>query len=92
MTAATDPWALVMREPVVIAPEERAGIERQWDIFARMTPAQRLDLGLRMSDLALQQRRERLRRRFPDADERGLRWAVVREILRLDPGTDPVPR
>jgi len=80
------------RPPCIIAPEDAAGIERQWAVYARMSPAARLGLGMRMSQLALQQRRARLQRRFPQADARGISWAVIREILQLEPGTDPVPR
>ncbi len=80
------------RPPVVIPAEEVEGIERQWAVFATMTPERRLALGLEMSAFALQQRRERLQRRFPAADAQGIKWAVIREILALEPGTDPVPR
>lgn len=88
---ASDPWALCRRAPVVIAAEDAPAIERQWAAFARMTVQQRLELGLQMSDLALQQRRLRLQRRFPHADARGISWAVIREILHYEPGITPVP-
>lgn len=90
VATAPDPWAICRRPPVVIPPDEADAIERQWAIYACMTAQQRLGLGLQMSALAAQQRRDRLRRRFPDADERGISWAVIREILELEPGTAPV--
>jgi hypothetical protein len=92
MSSDTDAWALCRRPPVVIPRDEAEGIERQWAIYANMSRAERLDVGLRMSHIALQQRRSRLERRFPHADARGISWAVVREILQLEPGTDPIPR
>ena len=91
-SAQADPWAIFRRPPVIIAPVDRASVEAQWDRFAAMTPEERVALTLEMSRLALQQRRERLQRRFPEADARGISWAVVREILQLEPGTEPVPR
>ncbi len=87
-----DPWTLLRRPPVIIPADEAPGIERQWAIYARMSPAERLGLGMRMSQVALEQRKARLQRRFPHADARGISWAVIREILRMEPGTDPVPR
>jgi len=58
-----------------------------------MSPAERVDLGVRMADIALQQQhRERLQRRHPMADAAGISWVVIREILELDPGTGLVRR
>ena len=91
-SVADDPWALCRRPPTVIPADEAEGIERQWRILAALSPAQRVAIGLSLSATALQSRRQRLAQRFPTADEAGLRWAVVREILDLPPGTDPVPR
>lgn len=91
MALNEDSWAMFRRPPVVIPEEEREAVERQWAIYARMTPAARLELGLEMTAIALRQRRERLQRQFPHADERGISWAVIREILQLPSGTDPVP-
>ena len=91
MTPA-DPWALARRVPQVILPEEEQATEQQWARFATMTWSARLALGLHMSEVALRQRRERLERQFPDADTKGISWAVIREILELEPGTQPVPR
>ena len=54
--------------------------------FGSRSQAERVALGMRMSEVALRQRR------FPTADARGISWAVVREILELEPGIDPVPR
>lgn len=90
--APTDPWAVARRVPQVILPEEVAATEQQWARFATMTWSERLALGLHMSEVALRQRRERLERRFPEADATGISWAVIREILELEPGTQPVPR
>ena len=87
-----DFWALARRPPVVIPPEEWDGVRRQWDIYATMTREQRLEMAFTMSNLALRMRRERLQRRFPDADATGIQWAVIREILEMEPGTEPVPR
>lgn len=87
-----DHWELARRVPQVIAPEDEAATEAQWACFAKMTAAERLALGLQMSELALRQRRERLARQFPHADAHGIGWAVIREILELEPGTHPVPR
>jgi hypothetical protein len=89
---AMDPWELCRRPPVVIPADEADGIERQWAALAAMPMEQRIAQGLRLSALALAARRQRLARRFPEADESGLRWAVVREVLGLPPGTAPVPR
>ena len=60
--------------------------------FDSRSQVERVALGMRMSEVALRQRRERLQRRFPTADARGISRAVVREILELEPGIDPVPR
>ena len=81
-----------LRPPVVITPEDEPAVERQWVRYAAMSQAERLALGMRLSEVALRQRRERLQRRFPMADARGISWAVLREILELEPGIDPVPR
>lgn len=89
---AADPWALARRPPVVIAADEVESVERQWAIYASMTPQARLNLGLQMSEVALAQRRARLQRAFSTADATGISWAVVSEVLRLEPRTAPVAR
>jgi hypothetical protein len=63
----------------------------QFARFAAMTPWQRVSLGMSWSAVGLTLRKERIRRRFPDADALGLRWAMAREILGYPPGTDPIP-
>ena len=85
-------WSLLRRPPQVIDPVDQPAVERQWAIWSQMSGSARLNLGLRMSEHALQQRRQRLQRRFPEADAKGIAWAVIREILDLEPGTTPVPR
>ncbi len=87
-----DPWVLARRVPQVIMPEKVEATEQQWARFATMTWSERLALGLHMSEVALRQRRERLERRFAEADANGISWAVIREILELEPRTQPVPR
>ncbi len=91
-SSTADPWALARRPPMVIPADEVESVERQWAIYATMTPQARLNLGLQMSEVALAQRRARLQRSFPSADAAGISWAVVREILGLEPGTAPVAR
>jgi hypothetical protein len=88
----SEAWLTTLRAPVVITVEDAPAVERQWVRFAAMSQVERVELGMRMSEVALRQRRERLQRRFPHADARGISWAVVREILELEPGIDPVPR
>jgi len=83
-------WALYRRKPEIIPPAEQDGIQRQWAIFAKMTRAQRLDIVLQLSSVALQARRDRLQRQYPLADQRGISWAIIREIEQLTPGIDPV--
>jgi hypothetical protein len=84
-------WSALSRPPVVIAPEERESHDRQLAISATMTRDERFALASAWSDIAMEQRRARLRRRFPAADARGIAWAVIREALHEEPGTDPLP-
>ena len=84
-------WKLARRRPEIIPANEQEGIYRQWAIFAKMTQQQRLAIALELSAVALQARRDRLQRRYPHADQRGISWAIIREIEQREPGTHPVP-
>jgi hypothetical protein len=77
---------------VVIPPEEEDAWERQCRIIERMPMARRWELAEQLIHEGLRQRRERLSRHFPHTDAAGLRWAMVREALGCEPGTEPLPR
>lgn len=55
----------------------------QLDVWRRMTPAQRLEQGARMTACVLQAWEQRLRRQHPGADEAELRSIRVQEALRF---------
>ena len=83
-------WKLARRLPEIIPANEQDGIYRQWAIFAKMTQPQRLDIAMQLSAVALQARRDRLQRKYPHADQRGISWAIIREIEQREPSVDPV--
>lgn len=59
----------------------------QLRIFASWTPAQRLAAASRMTAIGFALRDRRLRQRFPEATDRELAYARVREVLGLPSGT-----
>lgn len=62
----------------------------QLEIFRRMTPAERLKLGMEFTSRARAARDARLRRQHPHASEEEFRWIRVREVLGL-PHDAPLP-
>ena len=55
----------------------------QLEIFRRMTPAERLKLGMEFTARARAARDARLRRQHPHVTEEEFRWIRVREVLGL---------
>ncbi len=61
--------------------------EQQWQVWAAMTPAQRLRLMGRMTAQAIGCREARLRQLHPDADEARLRELRIAATLASSPST-----
>jgi hypothetical protein len=63
--------------------------EIQLEIFRSWSPERRAAVGMRLTAMALRVREERLRARFPGANDEPLGWARVREALGLPAGLTP---
>ena len=67
--------------------DQQASREKQMDILARMTPAQRLRLMGRLTASALACREACLREQHPEADETQLRRLRIAATLASSPST-----
>ena len=60
-------------------------LEKQIQLYRRMTGEQRLGIALGLHDLACDLAREGIRRQFPDADERTVEQELRRRITLARP-------
>ncbi len=63
-------------------PKPKANRKLYMEVLRRMTPAQRLEKAMELSEFAKQLFRHGLRRRFPDADEKQIHEIYLKRIAR----------
>ncbi len=63
--------------------------EIQFEIWRKAGPGGRLAIAAALNAFVRSVWEQRLRRQFPEASEQELRWARLREVLHLPPGTTP---